>query len=464
MNRLLFLLFLLITTGIYAQQFRLKKGVVIDQVEMITDSTATYALYLPTEFEMNKKWPLIFVFDPEGNGKRAVDVFKDAAEKYGFMVVASNVIRNDILEKNLARFDKLSLEIGKTYPVQTTRIFTAGFSGGARLATTIAVITKKIEAVIACGASFSTDVVYYPKRADFYFIGLAGNDDFNYSEMESAQKYLDVRRIPNELLTFKGAHEWPDAKQISEAFKWIQLRYLTKLNKLPREELFALYQEDLQEANELATFDKENAIAELARIRKNYDQRLNTDSLKKKFRLLKRDPLYKARKKKDQAATWEEEDLRSMYALYFRDDLDSLNFDNLGWWESQLQQIDSFTTSKDYFKKRTGKRLKSLLFTAAKEVASTQKDSTDSQKWLYTNIFMTITNKKYKQAYFNVIGHAAKKLNYDMALFYTEELFKNGFKDLEKLKKIPGASIFFVSPAYQELEDTYFKKEEPEVE
>ncbi|XLS28401.1 hypothetical protein ACJD0Z_14485 [Flavobacteriaceae bacterium M23B6Z8] len=457
MNKLFFLSFLLMISVTDAQQLRLKKGVVIDQIEMVTDSTATYTLYLPQEFTMNQKWPLLFVFDPEGNGKRAVELFKDVAEKYDFIVVASNQIKNDVLEKNLARFDKLSLEIGKTYPIQTTRIFTAGFSGGARLATTIAVITRKIEAVIACGASFSTDVVYYPKRPDFYFIGLVGNEDFNYIEMESAQQYLDARRIPNELTTFKGGHNWPEAKHIEEAFKWIQLRYLTKLNKLEKEELLAAYQEDLREADRLARFDKENAIENLTRIRKNYAPELDTDSLKKKIRLLKRDPLYKARIKKDKTATWEEEDLRSMYALYFRDDLDSLNFDNLGWWESQLQQIDSFTTSNDFYKKRTGKRLKSLLYTAAREVAMTQKDSTDSEKWLYANIFMTLADKKQEEAYFNVIGHAAKKLNYDMALFYTEELFRNGFTDLKSLKNIPGASIFFVSPAYQELEEQYFE-------
>ncbi|WP_340203046.1 hypothetical protein [Ascidiimonas sp. W6] len=456
MNKFYFFLFLVLTTTSQAQQFSLKKGVVIDKVAMVTDSTATYSIYLPEAFEMNKKWPLLFAFDPEGNGKRAVNVFKEAAEKYGLIVVSSNVIKNDVLEKNLAKFDKLSIEIAKTYPLQTTRIFTAGFSGGARLATTIAVITKKIEAVIACGASFSTNVNYYPNKHKFYFVGMAGNDDFNYIEMESAQQYLNTKRIPNEFFTFDGAHEWPDQQLVTEAFQWIQLRYHKKYNKISKEELIEKYQTEIEKANKLSTYNKEKAIEQFTRIQTNFHVPLNTDSLKKNIRLLKKGQAYKTRKKKDREATWEEEDLRSMYALYFRDDLDSLNFDNLGWWESQLKQIDSFTKSKDYFKKRTGKRLKGLLATAAKEVAMTQKDSTDTQKWLYATIFRTLADKEDIQAYFDVIQYAAKKLDYDMALFYTEELFKNGFKDLKTLKTIPNASIFFVCPPYLELEEIYF--------
>jgi hypothetical protein len=153
-----------------------------------------------------------------------------------------------------------------------------------------------------------------------------------------------------------------------------------------------------------------------------------------------------------------------MYALYFREDLEALNFDNLAWWESQLQQIDSFTKSKEFFKKRTGKRLQSLLFTAAKEVSMTLTDATDTKKWLYTNIFMTLANKNYNQAYFNIIQYGAKKLDYDLALFYTDELFKNGFTDLETLYNIEGASLFFVLPDYLELEDFYFNQEKDEKE
>ena len=456
-----FVLFLLLSVTMvsHAQELRLKKGVVLDTIPMVSDSLASYALYLPTSFTMNTKWPVLFAFDPQGDGQKAVNVFKGIAEKYGIIVVASNTIKNDLLETNLVKFNKLSIEIAKNFPVNSSRIFTAGLSGGARLATTIAVISKKMEAVIACGASFSTNVAYYPQKPNFYFIGIVGKEDFSYVEMTSAKTYLDNKKIPNELLVFNGGHNWPDEQTIDRAFNWIQFQYLLKNKKLSTEQIEKQYTAYLKLADSIANIDKEAAIRYLNRISENYKMVSGTDSLKKKIRILKKDPVYKANLRRDQEAILEEEDLKSMYALYFQEDIEKVNMDNLAWWENQFKQIDSFTVSKDYFKVRTGKRIQGLFYTAAKEVAMTLKDSTSSEKWLYINIFTTLVNKKDRKAYFNIIQYGAQKLNYDLALYYTEELFENGFTDLEKLKSISGASLFFVSPAYLELEDTYFEIE-----
>jgi pimeloyl-ACP methyl ester carboxylesterase len=464
MKKIYFLLLVMLVSFSQAQDFRFKKGVIIKEVPMVTDSIGSYALYLPKDFQMNKTWPVLFAFDPAGDGERAATVFKEVAEQYGFIIVASNSIKNDLLEKNLPRFDKLSVEIAQTFPIQKTRVMLAGQSGGARLATTIAVITNKVEAVIACGASFSDKPDYYPTKPNFYFVGITGVYDFNNIEMEFAQEYLNRKKIPNELFVFDGGHEWPDAATVAKAFKWIEFRYQKKYNKLPKDTLLLQYKKDFDAASQLATYNKEAALRSLNRIYKNYKPQLKTDSLKKIIRNLKKAPDYKARVKKDWQAILEEDDLRNMYALYFREDLEALNFDNLAWWESQLQQIDSFTKSKEFFKKRTGKRLQSLLFTAAKEVSMTLTDATDTKKWLYTNIFMTLANKNYNQAYFNIIQYGAKKLDYDLALFYTDELFKNGFTDLETLYNIEGASLFFVLPDYLELEDFYFNQEKDEKE
>lgn len=460
MNKIYFFLLVMLVSITHAQEFNFQKGVVINEVPMVSDSTATYALYLPQKFESSQKWPLLFVFDPEGNGPRAVQAFKEVSDEYGLIVVASNSIRNDVIEKNLAKFDKLSIEVSKKFPIQNTRIFTAGFSGGARLATSIAVITNKIEAVIACGASFSSNTKYYPTKPNFYFIGITGIYDFNNTEMTSVKEYLTNKKIPNELFVFNGRHEWPDAPTLQEAFKWIQLRHLKKYNRLTKEAHLQQYQKEMQVVNDLVTYNREKAIRHLNRVYKNYKLVLEVDSLKKKIRNLKKDKAYKIRARKDWLAVLEEDDLRSMYALYFQDDLKAVNFDNLGWWESQLKQIDSISQSNDFYKSRTGKRLKDLMANASKEIAWTLKDSTQTKKWLYINIFSVLANKTYKPAYFNIIQYGAKKLDYDLALYYTEELFLNGFDDLEKLKKLEGTSVFFLSPDYMELEDIYFKEEE----
>src|ERR1700760_3079032 len=54
----------------------------------------TYALYLPSTYTPTKHGPVIYAFDPSARGDRPIDTFKAAAEKYGYIVAASNNSRN----------------------------------------------------------------------------------------------------------------------------------------------------------------------------------------------------------------------------------------------------------------------------------------------------------------------------------------------------------------------------------
>ena len=59
-----------------------------------TKPDQTYALYLPSSYTPTKKWPIVYAFDPSARGDRPIDTLKAAAEKYGYIVAASNNSRN----------------------------------------------------------------------------------------------------------------------------------------------------------------------------------------------------------------------------------------------------------------------------------------------------------------------------------------------------------------------------------
>ncbi len=86
-------LLLLITSSISAQQ-NLQRGVLLPEVVSQQHSDQTYALYLPSAYAPNKKWPIVYAFDPAARGRMPVELMKDAAEKYGYIVVGSNNSRN----------------------------------------------------------------------------------------------------------------------------------------------------------------------------------------------------------------------------------------------------------------------------------------------------------------------------------------------------------------------------------
>jgi predicted peptidase len=64
-----------------SQTNSIPKGQVVEKVESLTDSSQTYALFLPSNYSPDRKWPVLFAFDPGAHGRVPVERFKDAAEK-----------------------------------------------------------------------------------------------------------------------------------------------------------------------------------------------------------------------------------------------------------------------------------------------------------------------------------------------------------------------------------------------
>ena len=50
----------------------------------------SYALYLPSHYTSDRRWPIFYTFDPDGHGNVPAELMKDAAERYGYIVVGSN--------------------------------------------------------------------------------------------------------------------------------------------------------------------------------------------------------------------------------------------------------------------------------------------------------------------------------------------------------------------------------------
>jgi enterochelin esterase-like enzyme len=59
------------------------RGQIVERIEALNDSSQSYALYLPSNYTPNRKWPVLYAFDPGARGRVPVERFKEAAEKYG---------------------------------------------------------------------------------------------------------------------------------------------------------------------------------------------------------------------------------------------------------------------------------------------------------------------------------------------------------------------------------------------
>ena len=79
------------------------KGQIVERIEALNDSSQSYALYLPSYYTPDRKWPVLYAFDPGARGRVPVERFKEAAEKYGWIVLGSNNSRNGPWDVSLMR-------------------------------------------------------------------------------------------------------------------------------------------------------------------------------------------------------------------------------------------------------------------------------------------------------------------------------------------------------------------------
>ena len=65
-----------------AEPQAIDKGKVIDKVICRSDSEQSYALFLPSGYSQDKRWPVVYCFDPGARGRLPVERFKDAPAVY----------------------------------------------------------------------------------------------------------------------------------------------------------------------------------------------------------------------------------------------------------------------------------------------------------------------------------------------------------------------------------------------
>ncbi len=219
------------TTAAPSYDNSLVKGRVIDSV-VCKNNSQNYALYLPSYYTADKTFPCIYFFDAHARGALPLRLYKDLAEKYGFVLVGSNVSKNGTAcEATNDGVKSLLEDVRARINIDAKRIYTCGFSGGSRVASSVAIMDGGIAGVIGCAAGFPPVEQGIPNKFDYF--GLVGNFDFNLTDMEQLDAALDQNGFTHQLLTFNGKHDWPPAEEMQTALLWIQVNAM-KENVQPK--------------------------------------------------------------------------------------------------------------------------------------------------------------------------------------------------------------------------------------
>ncbi len=196
------------------------KGQLIDSIVCQNQSSQNFALYLPTYYSPARKFPCIYFFDAHARGALPIRLYKDLAEKYGYVLIGSNTSKNGLAwPVTNDAVQALMDDTRKRMNIDPARIYTSGFSGGARVASSVAIMDGGVAGVIGCAAGFPGSNNDFQNKFDYF--GMVGDYDFNMSDMEKLDAALAQNAFTHQVLTFKGKHEWAPASDFQTALLWM---------------------------------------------------------------------------------------------------------------------------------------------------------------------------------------------------------------------------------------------------
>lgn len=386
----------------------------------------SFALHIPAGYDEDKKVPVIFIFDPHARGNLPVSKYSDLADEFGYALAGSNQsMNNQPIEDGLKYYNEMMAGVKNQIDIDGSRIYAMGFSGGARVAVSIAIQEKEVQAVIGAGAGFPA--IQRMPSPDFYYFGMVGYEDFNLGELINNDRVLSRSGFDNELVIFDGGHEWPPDDVMREAFFALEIRHLADAGKTNNglvTEAIDYYNTKIEA---LTSEDRYFDAAETAeRAASVLGPVVNTDDFKSQIRSFKKNPRYREDLSAMVRTLEKEAGLKNNYLAAF---------ENKGpaWWKGEIEKLKK--PMDDIFEERLNRRLEAFLGLMAYMMsgkAISEKDFDQAQKTL--EVYRLIEPVNPEHAYLGAVV-MMELGNEDVAADYLEQAIVLGFNNVERLRQ-----------------------------
>ena len=201
------------------------RGQLIETVSSESTPGHRYAVYLPVSYDPSKPAPILYLMDPRGRARVAARLFQPAAERFGYVLVSSYNAASDVPPEVAVRAVQAMWDDShRWFSIDPRRVYLAGFSGTARVATLIAHNRPEaITGVIGAAAGFHPG--FKPsKQGRFHYFGTVGDTDYNFRELEALEQLLVSLDRSHRIERFSGPHSWMPPAVAMQAVEWLELR------------------------------------------------------------------------------------------------------------------------------------------------------------------------------------------------------------------------------------------------
>lgn len=308
-------------------------GKVYKKVNCRNQPDFSYALYLPKTADSNNAHPVVFFFDAHARGWLPVTRYQHIADSLGYILAASNDSQNGQTshQRNTIIYAFMA-DVEQRFHIDTNRIYTSGFSGGARIAAGIGLFNKGIAGVIGCAAG--NPQTLQKGRNNYPVVDLVGNKDFNFIEMLALENKMSSAHQTHQLLVFDGKHEWPPEKEMFQAFLFMETdamrRKLCPINKPLLEKLKKNLDAERQTIDDVhKPFNRYKADKKLIAF---LDDLVPVNSYRKEMTQLSRRPLFQKQRIFFQNLMLREQKSQQQLAS-------ALGSKDIYWWNNEISQL-----------------------------------------------------------------------------------------------------------------------------
>jgi predicted esterase len=410
------------------QQIVFQQGKIVEKIQCRSNPNYSYAYYLPKSFSTNRKYPLIIIFDAHARAKMALNRFEEASDNYEYIIVASNDMRNGIQDINPI-INAVWDDVVNRFPIDQSRIYTAGFSGGARIAASVAIYKGGVKGVIACGAGMPSPGQGIAKKFDY--ISIVGLNDLNYQELKTLDKALTDNEYVSQMLTFEGTHEWPDSKTISNAVAWLDLMAMKQKSIAVDDKLVRDYTKWYADTINNLIMKGENyqAYLDYNILLKDLDGLYDISDYKKSYNALLQNPQIEQYKSINEKLTKEELDKQQQILEWFK----SSAFSSI---KNEALRVQKLANSSNQLQVHHAKRL--LGFMGMLSFLYTE-SSLNSQNQANYSGFMAIyelLEPKNPDIQFFKACQATMDNQAEKAMGYIQKAIDFGFYDVNRMQNI----------------------------